>query len=800
MEVELTAPANLSPNSINSAALRLYDKGCRDLVRLNGKRPTDSGWLERTLTRSEIAEHHGNFGLRTRTRPTLDADLEDARLAKIVGDVTDQTIGRAPRRTGRAPRFAVVCKLVGEPIPKHILTIRERDGRDLGKVEILGDGQQVVIQGTHPDTGAPYSWANGTATGDASILCDALETLPVLSAAIIRDTLFPAIANAMQRIGLVTTTTGAALTDRAHVDQSSLLAPSIDDLRNAVAVLPNDERNYDRFVKVGYATKAAAGDDVEDGFDIFSSWAEKCDASNPAMTRSTWASLKPPFAVGWSWLAEEARPYGFNDAALTFDVVDGAAPLPSAVALATLPMQTAQLNGYPDRALAQLLDDATLVGQELRDARSEVLDAVNVPHPHERFYRARVLRAASSARSYASDLPRFTLALATELVDDVSWAGLSVQEKAVLSAAAFSHVADSRLLGGSATRDYGAFVSAESAFNTEWLIDSCIEKRSVGQIIGPSGVGKTTEAIAIAVAGSCGIGGIGGNAIRSAFSTLVFAREDPGGAWGRTQAAAAALKQESPSVYVVAGVPRLLEIAAGVELVLRYVDRIPAGAPPLGLIIIDHFRDAIGGADGNDGAVCTTAFNTAELCARATGAAVAIIDHTGHDTSRAAASGSKVKYDKSAFVLNLTQKEGSKTIAATWTKVKNAASGATMLFHLDGNVAVDGPAPRAESDGAIASDETLVDAVMQSIARSHSVSRKEIADRLAADFPARFDEGAAQVKRSTIAGRVSGALDAALGKGWIVQRAARFAIGESSPAKAQREKDELEFADVAGIV
>jgi hypothetical protein len=38
--------------------------------------------------------------------------------------------------------------------------------------------------------------------------------------------------------------------------------------------------------------------------------------------RADWRRIKGPYSVGWSWIAEQARAFGFNDAAIDFDAIE----------------------------------------------------------------------------------------------------------------------------------------------------------------------------------------------------------------------------------------------------------------------------------------------------------------------------------------------------------------------------------------------------------------------------------------------------------------------------------------------
>jgi putative DNA primase/helicase len=110
--------------------------------------------------------------------------------------------------------------------------------------------------------------------------------------------------------------------------QASLEAPSLEELRAAVAVIPNDNDRFpDRsdYLKIGYAIRAAASADIDEGLSIFADWASKWEGNgasptgnDPEVVRADWRRMRPPYIVGWNYLAELARDYGYNDAGNDF--------------------------------------------------------------------------------------------------------------------------------------------------------------------------------------------------------------------------------------------------------------------------------------------------------------------------------------------------------------------------------------------------------------------------------------------------------------------------------------------------
>ena len=79
-----------------------------------------------------------------------------------VEETITRTIGAGPKRVGLAPKFAMPCRS-DQPFTKMRLALRGNDGSDCGTIEVLGDGQQFVVDGLHAKTRKPYAWfLNGT--------------------------------------------------------------------------------------------------------------------------------------------------------------------------------------------------------------------------------------------------------------------------------------------------------------------------------------------------------------------------------------------------------------------------------------------------------------------------------------------------------------------------------------------------------------------------------------------------------------------------------------------------------------
>jgi hypothetical protein len=100
-----------------------------------------------------------NTGCLTRLVPTLDVDILDKSACRAVyGYVKERFEGRGYTlcRIGKAPKFAVPFQ-TDVPFRKITKKIIPPDGKP-AQLEFLGEGNQFVCFGRHPDTGTDYRW------------------------------------------------------------------------------------------------------------------------------------------------------------------------------------------------------------------------------------------------------------------------------------------------------------------------------------------------------------------------------------------------------------------------------------------------------------------------------------------------------------------------------------------------------------------------------------------------------------------------------------------------------------------
>ena len=124
------------------------------------------------------------------------------------------------------------------------------------KVEILAEGQQFVAYAIHPDTKLPYTWS--PAGDPTNVARDDLAVLTWEKAQEIVRRCEQILSANGTRVGKAKITDA---TTTAHVSNAELKAEEPEVCKSALAAIPNDDVDFDEWVGMLYATKAALGDD-----------------------------------------------------------------------------------------------------------------------------------------------------------------------------------------------------------------------------------------------------------------------------------------------------------------------------------------------------------------------------------------------------------------------------------------------------------------------------------------------------------------------------------------------------------
>ena len=154
-----------------------------NVIPVKGKKPIIEGWQkgfsEQQIDRLAANGYAtGNVGLLAKTFPGVDIDVSDEACAAAIEELALRMLGTAPIRIGTAPK-RLLMYTTEAPFTKVKVYLEgpngatDEHGKDYA-VEILGDGQQYVIYGQHPD-GHEYQWPNN----DGPVTTDIWELTPI---------------------------------------------------------------------------------------------------------------------------------------------------------------------------------------------------------------------------------------------------------------------------------------------------------------------------------------------------------------------------------------------------------------------------------------------------------------------------------------------------------------------------------------------------------------------------------------------------------------------------------------------
>lgn len=149
--------------------LRLFEMGYKPVpiyphdagIPSAGKRPIGTSWQNRAAlaTPDQIRRWEpGNTGVLCGRLIGLDLDILDPALSEQVDALAEQMLGATPlHRIGRAPK-RLRCYRAAVPMAKVETPELFLADRTKVQVEALGEGQQFVAYGIHPETLQEYSW------------------------------------------------------------------------------------------------------------------------------------------------------------------------------------------------------------------------------------------------------------------------------------------------------------------------------------------------------------------------------------------------------------------------------------------------------------------------------------------------------------------------------------------------------------------------------------------------------------------------------------------------------------------
>lgn len=273
-----------------------------------GKRPKGDGWQERArLNPPDAADAVPDLdaletGILCDGLRTLDLDIDAgptvATLRALAIGMFGETIVRSRENS---PRILLPYRAVEGCPGKRTLS------GSMGKIEVLGQGQQFAAAGRHP-SGVMLRWApEGPATTP-------LHTVPAITEA----QLDAFLAEAAPLIGAKpngTAKAGAIVSSAAHQPSAQGAGADPLDVVAALAVIaPDDELDWDHWNRIGLATWAATGGSLA-GLAAFSAWTERSAGQHERKPGERWDhytrhKYRPPQAGAGTLfhLAMEAQP------------------------------------------------------------------------------------------------------------------------------------------------------------------------------------------------------------------------------------------------------------------------------------------------------------------------------------------------------------------------------------------------------------------------------------------------------------------------------------------------------------
>lgn len=454
-------PATELPSPpIGFLPLSLYENGFTDLIpvappgvtisprskllptqlgKVPGRRNKDgmwagyAGWLKSQHTVDDVREWMtwgANVGLKADHFPGLDIDSEDNVISQWIEELAIKHFGEAPCRFGRRPKRLLMYTTMAPFGRLRVWGTKGTPGTasfEKHLVEVLGTGQQYLVYGVHP-TGANYEWTEDM----RAYIPDLLTPITRAQAEAFREQ----VAEFFRTLDLEVSFEGDGTPSaKVAADQQALRAPSFEAVFEAMAVIPNDGDFDERgkWLNVAYALRASLGEEGEnEARELFLAWSLKWPGdtahpggNDPAVVLEEFRRCVPPYKIGWPWLAELARGYGYSNAADDFQPLD-----PSEAQAAQIPAFVDRLN--KEYALVRDLSGAVLCTPP--DDRVSLMDIAHwrnhvslkpatsnawLRHPHRLEYRRLVMNPALP--------PRSAVPTGTRLDDFNMWEGLAME-------------------------------------------------------------------------------------------------------------------------------------------------------------------------------------------------------------------------------------------------------------------------------------------------------------------------------------------------------------------------------------
>jgi hypothetical protein len=230
----------LNPQAISSYQVRLFRKRALrngyGLVRVRSasKAPLAAGWQHGEPRESllDVREDAFNTGVLLGDLLCVDLDIDDPQVTLEVERQAERHLppGALIRRRAGSSRLSMFHRsAVGQPRKRVIEGTK-------GKIEILGLGQQAVIDGLHP-TGARITWRNGR--GPDTVAFDRVPEVSEAQISAFLDACAPLLKPSSAKAGRPAASDGSALEAEWKLPRAAASMPLDNDLAAGIGDTPN---------------------------------------------------------------------------------------------------------------------------------------------------------------------------------------------------------------------------------------------------------------------------------------------------------------------------------------------------------------------------------------------------------------------------------------------------------------------------------------------------------------------------------------------------------------------------------
>jgi hypothetical protein len=266
-----------------------------------------------------------NVGLRAKFFPAADFDMTHVPFRDACVAALRERIGDGPTRLRvGSTRLLIPSRLClgGDPIGKLSIQAKLPGVEEPQLLEILGSGQYYNIAGIHP-SGKPYQWES-----DLGPLSLTAANLPESGFVTWLDFFNHVESVIVPQFGGEIISSSRVRNSWANdhsrdIGDEALLAPDSSRAVEALNTIPDAQLDYDGWIRVMFAFKAAVG---EEGFPSFYQWCKDFPRGcAEEYAKAKWDSIHSS-SIGWEWLIREAGRYGFKPtgAEAGFDDIDPA--------------------------------------------------------------------------------------------------------------------------------------------------------------------------------------------------------------------------------------------------------------------------------------------------------------------------------------------------------------------------------------------------------------------------------------------------------------------------------------------